>query len=130
MVLLLGAVTFAVTQFLRPDAQQSRAAPQWQPYVDYAKQFTLWMTSVSPHSADSAVQRVIDGSTGSFRDDFANKSRDFIKTIMASNATSEGADYRDDGSHPRSRDGENHQRRRRSTRSENFSAGTGSRESG
>jgi serine/threonine-protein kinase len=71
-VLLLGAVAFAVTEVLRPDPQPSTAAPHWQPNVDYAKQFTVSLTSLSAQSADSDFQRIIDGSTGQFHDDFAN----------------------------------------------------------
>jgi serine/threonine protein kinase, bacterial len=90
VLLLVGAGAFAVTQTLRPDPRPSTAAPQWQPYVDYAKQFTVSLTSLSPQSADSDIQRIIDGSTGAFHDDFAKASSDFKQTIVSSNATSQG----------------------------------------
>jgi serine/threonine protein kinase len=89
-VLLLGAVAFVVTQVLRPDPQRSSAPPRWQPYVDDAKQFTVAMTSLSPQSADSDIQRVLDGSTGAFHDDFANRSSDFKQVIRQSNTTTQG----------------------------------------
>lgn len=88
-VLLVGTASFAVTQFMRPDPQPSTAAPQWQPYVDYAKQFAVWLTSLSAESADSDIQRIIDGSTGQFHDDFVNKSSDFKKVIVDSNVTTQ-----------------------------------------
>ncbi|OBH91261.1 serine/threonine-protein kinase [Mycobacterium sp. E2733] len=90
-VLLLGAAGFAAAQVLRPDPRPSTAAPQWQPYVDYGKQFAVWLTSLSPQSADSDVQRIIDGSTGAFHDDFAKQGSDFRKVVVQSNVTSQGA---------------------------------------
>jgi serine/threonine protein kinase, bacterial len=86
---LVGAGAFAVTEVLRPDPQPSSAAPQWQPYVDYAKQFTVWLTSLSPQTADSDVQRILDGSTGAFHDDFAKKRSGFEQTIVNSNVTTQ-----------------------------------------
>lgn len=88
-VLLLGAAAFAVTQVMRP-APKSTAAPSWQPYVDYAKQFTVWLTSISYQSADSDIQRVVDGSTGQFHDDFAQRSSDFRKVVEQSKVTTVG----------------------------------------
>jgi serine/threonine protein kinase len=90
-VLLLCAVTFAVTQVLRPDPRPSTAGPQWQPYVDYAKQFAVSFTSLSPQSADSDIQRILDGSTGEFHDDFANRSSDFKRVVVDSNATTQSS---------------------------------------
>ncbi len=90
LLLLVGAGAFAVTQTLRADPRPSSAAPQWQPYVDYAKQFTVSLTSLSPQSADSDVQRIVDGSTGTFHDDFVRSSSDFKQTIVNSNVTSQG----------------------------------------
>lgn len=89
-VLLLGAVAFAATQFLRPAPQPSTAAPQWQPYVDYAKQFAGWLTSLSPQSADSDIQRILDGSTGEFHDEFAKTRDQFLKTIIDANVSTQG----------------------------------------
>jgi serine/threonine protein kinase, bacterial len=87
---LVGASAFAITQVLRPDPQPSTTAAQWQPYVDYAKQFTISLTSVSSQSADSDIQRILDGSTGAFHDDFASKRSDFRQTVVNSNVTTQG----------------------------------------
>jgi serine/threonine-protein kinase len=89
VVLLIGGVSFAVTQVRRP-YPPSTAAPRWQPYVDYAKQFTVWLTSVSAQSADRDIQRLLDGSTGEFHDSYAKQSSDFKKIVVASNVTSQG----------------------------------------
>jgi len=89
-VVLLGAAAFAVTQFLRPYPHTSTAAPQWQPYVDYAKQFTVVLTSMSYQDPDSCIQRVLDGSTGQFHDDFAKMRADFKQTVANSKVVSQG----------------------------------------
>jgi eukaryotic-like serine/threonine-protein kinase len=88
-VLLIGAVAFAVTQ-IRRDPQPSLAAPRWQPYVDYAKQFAQLLTNLTPQSADGDIQRILDGSTGPFRDDFASRSSEFKRAILNSNAATQG----------------------------------------
>jgi serine/threonine protein kinase len=88
--LFIGAAAFAVTQFLRPYPQPSIKPPQWQAYVDHAKQFTVDMTSLSYQDPDSGVQRVLDESTGQFHDDFASRSSDFKQTIIQSKAVTQG----------------------------------------
>lgn len=90
VVLLMGAASFAATQVMRPRPQPSTAAPQWQPYVDYAKQFTVWLTSLSSESAAGDIQRIIDGSTGEFHDDFAKRSSDFSQVVIQSKTTTKG----------------------------------------
>jgi serine/threonine protein kinase len=89
-VLLLGAVAFAVTQFLRPDAQLSTAPPHWQPYVDLAKKLTVDMTSLSYRDPDGGIQRVLDESTGQFHDDFARRSSDFKQVVVQSKEVTQG----------------------------------------
>ena len=90
LVLLVGAVGFAVPQLLRPAPTPSTLAPRWEPYVAYGKQFTVWLTSLSAQSAESDVQRLLDGSTGQFHDDFANRSCDFRKVVVESKVTTQG----------------------------------------
>ncbi|OBK21255.1 protein kinase [Mycobacterium asiaticum] len=89
VLLFMGAVGFAATQVLRP-YPVAASTPRWQPYVDYAKQFTIWLTSLSAHSSASDVQRIIDGSTGEFHDDFANRSSDFRQVVEQAQVTTEG----------------------------------------
>jgi serine/threonine-protein kinase len=72
-LLACAAIGFAVdVSQRRPQPGPSNAAPQWQPYVDYARQFTASMMSVSTLTADSDYQRMVDGSTGSLHDELAN----------------------------------------------------------
>ncbi|OBB82281.1 protein kinase [Mycobacterium colombiense] len=89
-ILLLSTGAFAAAQVLRPPPQPSTAAPQWQPYVDYAKQFAGWLTSLSSKSADSDIQRIVDGSIGEFHDDFLTRREDFTKTVVDSNVSTQG----------------------------------------
>lgn len=89
-MLLLCAGAFAGAQVLRRPSQPSTAAPQWQPYVDYAKQFAGWLTSLSSKSADTDIQRIVDGSIGEFHDDFLTRRQDFTKTVMDSNVSTQG----------------------------------------
>lgn len=89
-VLLVAAAAFAGVQVLRPQARPSTAPPSWQPYVDYAKQFAVWLTSMNPQSAAGDVQRLLDGSVGAFHDDFVTRRDDFIKTIVDSGVSTQG----------------------------------------
>ena len=90
VMLLLGATSFAAAEFTRSSPGPSTAAPQWQPYVDYGKQFVAWMLSISAATVDSDIQRIVDGSTGSFHDDFVNRSADFKNVTLSSKVTSHG----------------------------------------
>jgi serine/threonine-protein kinase len=90
-ILSVGAVAFAVTQARHPDPQPSTAAPQWQPYVDYAKQFTASLLSVNPQSVDGDFQRILDGSTGSLHDDIANNHSDYQQKARDSNEATQAA---------------------------------------
>ncbi|WP_117427253.1 serine/threonine-protein kinase [Mycobacterium marinum] len=93
-LLLVSAVAFAVTQVLRPDPRQTTAAPaeapQWQPYVDHAKQFAISLTSVNPQTIDADIQRILDGSTGAFHSDFADKSAQFKQSIVDAGSATQG----------------------------------------
>ncbi|OBJ06265.1 serine/threonine-protein kinase [Mycobacterium sp. 1465703.0] len=89
-MLLLCSGAFATAQVLRPRPQPSTAAPQWQPYVDYAKQFAGWLTNLSSKSADSDIQRIVDGSIGEFHNDFLTRREDFTKTVVDSEVSAQG----------------------------------------
>jgi serine/threonine protein kinase len=90
VVLLVAAVAFAVTQFLRPEPQLSIAPRTWQPYVDSAKQFAIALTSLSYQDPDTGIQRILDESTGAFRDDFSQKSGTFKQTVVDSKVITQG----------------------------------------
>lgn len=90
LVLLFAAITFAVTQFVRPSPQPSTAPPDWQPYVDDAKQFAITMTSLSPASIDTDLQRVLDGSIGEFHDEFAKNGAGLRQAVVNQKKTTVG----------------------------------------
>lgn len=85
---LVAAGVFTVSQFLRkpppapPAPLPSTAAPSWQPYVDFAKSFTVDLMSLSPETADGTIQKILDQTTGDFRTDFDNQREEFLKVTQ------------------------------------------------
>ncbi len=55
-----------------------------------AKQGVVNMTSLDFNRAKQDVQRVIDSSTGEFRDDFQQRATDFTKVVEQSKVVTEG----------------------------------------
>jgi serine/threonine protein kinase, bacterial len=86
---LIGAIAFATTQFGRPAAQQVISAPQWQPYVEAAKRFSVQLMSIDVRSADADIQRILSQSTGDFRDNFISRRSDFLEAVRDNQVTSD-----------------------------------------
>jgi Mce-associated membrane protein len=59
-------------------------------FVTGAKQGVLNMISLNSNRAKEDVQRVIDGSTGQFKDEFQQRANDFISMVTQSKAVTEG----------------------------------------
>ncbi|HUH69347.1 MAG TPA: hypothetical protein VLZ05_10975 [Mycobacterium sp.] len=59
-------------------------------FVAGAKQGVINMTSLDFNKAKEDVQRVIDSSTGQFKDDFQQRAKDFIFVVEQSKAVTEG----------------------------------------
>jgi Mce-associated membrane protein len=55
-----------------------------------ARQGVINMTTLNYHHAEEDIQRLLDNSTGEFRDDFGKQADDFIKVAKQSQAVSEG----------------------------------------
>ncbi|MEU0542944.1 hypothetical protein ABZ319_24035 [Nocardia sp. NPDC005978] len=55
-----------------------------------AKQGVVALTSLDFNRAKDDVQRVLDNSTGAFRDDFQSRAEDFTKVVEQSQVTTEG----------------------------------------
>ncbi|MFZ2526737.1 MAG: hypothetical protein WAX14_03640 [Rhodococcus sp. (in: high G+C Gram-positive bacteria)] len=55
-----------------------------------ARQGVVTLTTLDFTDADADVQRVLDNSTGEFRDEFQNRSQDFVAVIEQSNVATEG----------------------------------------
>ena len=59
-------------------------------FVAGAKQGVVNMTSLDFNKAKEDVQRVIDSSTGEFKDDFQQRADDFIAVVAQSKMVTEG----------------------------------------
>jgi Mce-associated membrane protein len=81
-----GLSAYMVIQHRDATKHQQREAA----FVAGAKQGVLNMISLDFNKAKEDVQRVIDGSTGPFKDDFQQRANDFIAVVTQSKAVTEG----------------------------------------
>jgi Mce-associated membrane protein len=89
ILLILAFVSFSgytVWQHHEAEERQQRAAA----FVAGAKQGVVNMTSLDFNKAKDDVQRVIDSSTGEFKDEFQQRAADFTKVIEQSKVVTEG----------------------------------------
>lgn len=82
----VGLSAYMVLQHRDTTEQRQREAA----FVAGAKQGVLSMISLDFSKAKEDVQRVIDGSTGQFKDDFQHRANDFISVVTQSKAVTEG----------------------------------------
>jgi Mce-associated membrane protein len=61
--------------------QSHRNQQQVAQFIQTARQAALNLTTISHTSADHDVARILDSTTGSFRDDFQNRSQQFIAVL-------------------------------------------------
>lgn len=59
-------------------------------FLEAGRQGAINLTSVDFHHADGDVQRILDGATGQFYDDFNKRSKSFIDLVRQTQSTSEG----------------------------------------
>ncbi len=59
-------------------------------YVQVARQGAVNLTTINYTEADADVQRILDSSTGAFRDDFEQRSKPFVEVVKAAQSRSEG----------------------------------------
>jgi Mce-associated membrane protein len=93
--LLLGAL-LAVTltaltswlgwQFLAQRSQQQHH----EVLLQAARQGAINLTTIDYREADTDIQRILQGSTGAFHDDFQLRSKPFIETVKQAQSTSVG----------------------------------------
>jgi len=81
-----GVSAYMVVQHRDATRHQQREAA----FVGAAKQGVLNMISLDFNKAKEDIQRVIDGSTGQFKDDFQQRANDFISVVTQSRAVTEG----------------------------------------
>ncbi|MCV7443922.1 hypothetical protein H7K33_16930 [Mycobacterium paraense] len=77
---------YMVSQHRDATENQQREAA----FIAGAKQGVLNMISLDFNKAKEDIQRVIDGSTGQFKDDFQQRANDFISVVTQSKAVTEG----------------------------------------
>jgi len=68
-----------------------RAVSDRDMFLQAARQGALNLTTIRWGEVDSDVQRILDGSTGSFHDDFASRAPSFSAVVKQAQSTSEGA---------------------------------------
>ena len=69
----------------------SGAAADRELFLQAGRQGALNLTTIRWGEVDSNVQRILDGSTGAFRDDFAARAPSFAGVVKQAQSTSEGA---------------------------------------
>jgi Mce-associated membrane protein len=80
---LVGWFGFRAHQSHQAQAEQSQL-------VQAARQGALNLTTIDWQRADADVQRILDGATGEFYDDFAKRSQPFIELVKQTKSTTVG----------------------------------------
>lgn len=70
--------------------QKHEASAKRDLFVQVARQGAVNLTTINYTQVDADVQRIIDLSTGAFRDDFEQRSKPFIDVVKAAQSKSEG----------------------------------------
>lgn len=84
---LLGVSGWMVWHHRNVAQERQRSAA----FVAAAKQGVINLTSLDFNKAKEDVQRVLDSSTGEFRDDFQRRADDFASVVQDSKAVTEGS---------------------------------------
>jgi Mce-associated membrane protein len=84
---LLGASGWMLWQHHTVLAEQQRSAD----FIAAAKQEVINLTSLDFNNAKEGVQRILDNSTGVFRDDFQRRADDFASVVKDSKAVTHGS---------------------------------------
>jgi len=70
------------------DEQRNTAAHN--EFVEVARQGAVNLTTIDHSTADADVQRILDGSTGTFHDDFQKRAQPFADVVKQAESTSVG----------------------------------------
>ncbi len=89
-VLLIGGFTGFSTYAILHHRDTVRDRQRQAAFVAGAKQDVTYMISLDYMKAQEDFQRVIDSSTGEFKDEFKNRAKDFIGVVEQSKAVTEG----------------------------------------
>ena len=83
LAVLVGWLGFRAYQSHEEQAQRSH-------FLQAAKQGALNLTTIDWQQAERDVQRILDGATGQFHDDFATRSQPFVDVVKQAKSTSVG----------------------------------------
>ena len=86
MIVLCAVAGWIGLQVYRSD-QLARQRTQ---FVEAAQRGALNLTTIDHQHADADVQRILDSSTGTFHDDFAKRSADFVDAVKTAQSRSKG----------------------------------------
>jgi len=89
-IVLICAFVGATGYMMWHDHEATVRAQRAASFVAGAKQGVINMTSLDFNRAKEDVQRVIDSSTGQFRDDFQQRAKDFASVVEQSKVTTQG----------------------------------------
>jgi Mce-associated membrane protein len=87
IVASLAGSVFVFLQHREATQRQRRAAE----FAAAARQGVVTLTSMDFNNAKQGVQRILDDSTGSFKDDFVKMADDFTKVVEQSKVVSQGS---------------------------------------
>lgn len=95
LALVAGAVAVATLAGLAGwlgyrEYHKREAQAQRNLFIQTARQGAVNLTTISYTEIDADVQRILDSATGTFRDDFQQRSRPFIEVVKAAQSQSEG----------------------------------------
>jgi Mce-associated membrane protein len=83
LAVLVGWLGFRAYQSDQGRAQRNQ-------FLEAARQTALNLTTIDWQKAESDVQRILDGATGEFHDEFAKRSQPFIDVVKQSRSTAVG----------------------------------------
>jgi Mce-associated membrane protein len=83
LAVLVGWLGFRAYQSHQAQSQRSQ-------FIQAARQGTLNLTTIDWKKADTDVQRILDGATGGFYDDFAKRSQPFVDVVKQAKSTTVG----------------------------------------
>jgi Mce-associated membrane protein len=83
LAVLVGWLGFRAYQSHQGQAQRSQ-------FLEAARQGALNLTTIDWQKAESDVQRILDGATGQFYDDFAQRSQPFVDVVKQAKSRSVG----------------------------------------
>jgi len=83
LAILVGWLGFRAYQSNQEQTQRSQ-------FLQVARQGALNLTTIDWQKAEGDVQRILDGATGQFHDDFASRAKPFIEVVKQAKSTTVG----------------------------------------